>query len=47
MTTDQDKQTPLRTRLAWLAGIWCASVATLGLAAYMMRLMMRCAGLSS
>lgn len=34
-------------RLAWLAGIWLASVATLGLAAWAMRLLMRAAGMGS
>ncbi|MDN2709438.1 DUF2474 domain-containing protein [Janthinobacterium sp. SUN118] len=34
-------------RLAWMAGIWLASVATLGLAAWAMRLLMRAAGMGS
>jgi hypothetical protein len=33
-------------RLAWLAGIWLASVAVLGVFAYGMRLLMRAAGMS-
>ncbi|MCM2564078.1 DUF2474 domain-containing protein [Janthinobacterium sp. GK] len=32
-------------RLAWMAGLWLASVATLGLAAWAMRLLMRAAGM--
>lgn len=36
-----------RKRLAWMAGIWLASVATLGLAAWAMRLLMRAAGMGS
>jgi len=36
-----------RKRLAWLAGIWLASVTTLGLAAWAMRLLMRAAGMGS
>ncbi|MDN2701646.1 DUF2474 domain-containing protein [Janthinobacterium sp. SUN120] len=34
-------------RLAWMAGLWLASVATLGLAAWAMRLLMRAAGMGS
>ena len=34
-------------RLAWLAGNWLASVTTLGLAAWAMRLLMRAAGMGS
>jgi len=33
-------------RLAWLAGIWLASVAALGVVAYGLRLLMRAAGMS-
>jgi hypothetical protein len=33
-------------RFGWLVLIWCASVATMALAAYAMRLLMRAAGLS-
>lgn len=34
------------TRLAWLAGIWLASVVALGVVAYGLRLLMRGAGMS-
>jgi hypothetical protein len=47
MNTRKDKQPSLRVRLAWLVGIWCASVAALGLAAWLMRLVMRLGGLST
>ena len=33
-------------RLAWLVGIWLASVAALGAVAYGLRLLMRAAGMS-
>ena len=33
-------------RLAWLVGIWLASVAALGVVAYGLRLLMRAAGMS-
>ena len=33
-------------RLAWLAGIWVASVAALAVVAYGLRLLMRAAGMS-
>ncbi|NER59967.1 DUF2474 domain-containing protein [Pseudomonas sp. MAFF212428] len=38
---------PLWQRLGWLAVIWTASVAALGVAAWIMRLFMSAAGLSS
>ncbi|MDC8758189.1 DUF2474 family protein [Janthinobacterium fluminis] len=34
-------------RLGWLLAIWCASVAALAVLAYLMRLLMRAAGLSN
>ena len=34
-------------RLAWLAGLWTASVLTLGLLAWLLRLLMNAAGLST
>jgi hypothetical protein len=34
-------------RLAWLAGIWLASVAALGVVALLLRLLMGAAGMSS
>jgi hypothetical protein len=34
-------------RLAWLAGIWLASVAALGVVALLLRFLMRAAGMSS
>ncbi|MBF8779398.1 DUF2474 domain-containing protein [Pseudomonas fulva] len=38
---------PLWKRLGWLALIWTASVATLGVAAWAMRLFMSAAGLTT
>lgn len=38
---------PLWQRLGWLVLIWCASVATLGVAAWLMRLFMAAAGLTT
>lgn len=35
-----------RRRLLWLALIWAGSVATLGVAAYALRLLMRAVGMS-
>lgn len=34
-------------RLGWLAGIWLASVAVLGLAAWALRLLMKAAGMTA
>ncbi|CAN5333393.1 hypothetical protein BH09PSE5_BH09PSE5_07080 [soil metagenome] len=34
-------------RLLWLVAIWTASVATLGIAAYAMRMLMRLAGMGT
>lgn len=36
-----------RSRLVWLAIIWAASVAALGVTAYALRLLMRALGMSS
>ena len=44
---DDEKKTPLRRRLGWLVLIWAASVLALGVAAWLMRLLMSAAGLSS
>lgn len=45
-----DQQTserkPLLQRLAWLVAIWCASVLSLTLVAYLLRLLMNSAGLT-
>lgn len=38
---------PLWQRLAWLVGIWTASVLTLGAVAWLLRLLMNAAGLST
>ena len=38
---------PLYKRLGWLVLIWAGSVAALGVAAWLMRLLMSAAGLSS
>jgi hypothetical protein len=37
---------PLRQRLAWLVGIWAASVAALAVVAYLLRLFMAAAGMT-
>ncbi|HCR1273038.1 TPA: DUF2474 domain-containing protein [Pseudomonas aeruginosa] len=42
---DSAAKPALWRRLAWLAGIWTASVLTLGVAAWLMRLFMSAAGL--
>lgn len=34
-------------RLAWMAGIWLASVGAMGLVAVLLRLLMRAAGMST
>ena len=34
-------------RLAWLLGIWLASIAALGLAAYLLRLIMNAVGMTA
>ncbi len=43
----QADRRPLWQRLAWLAGIWTASVLALGAAAWLMRLFMSAAGLGT
>ena len=35
-----DERTPLRRRLAWFVVLWCASVAALGLVAWVIRAML-------
>ena len=40
-------QAPLRTRLGWLVLIWVASVLALGVAAWLLRLLMSAAGLQT
>lgn len=49
LTTPPDaaRPTPWRSRLLWLALIWAASVAALGVAAYALRLLMRAVGMSA
>jgi hypothetical protein len=34
-------------RIAWLAGIWAASIAVLGLAAYALKLVMNAVGMTA
>ena len=48
MQSDEPKseRKPLRQRLAWLVFIWCASVLSLILVAYLLRLLMSAAGLN-
>jgi len=41
------EQRPMRQRLAWLAVIWCASVLSLTLVGYCLRLLMNAAGLTA
>lgn len=45
-TFDPEKK-PLLHRLGWLALIWTASVATLAVVAWLMRMFMSAAGLST
>ncbi|PWB35445.1 DUF2474 domain-containing protein [Pseudomonas sp. SDI] len=45
--TFEEEQKPLIKRLGWLVLIWTASVATLAIVAYLMRLFMSAAGLST
>ncbi|AQW67387.1 DUF2474 domain-containing protein [Pseudomonas putida] len=49
MTRDQDvaSKKPLWQRLGWLVLIWALSVAALGVAAWLMRLFMSAAGLTT
>nr|WP_314484446.1 DUF2474 domain-containing protein [uncultured Pseudomonas sp.] len=49
MTRDQDtaEKKPLWQRLGWLLLIWALSVAALGVAAWLMRLFMSAAGLTT
>ncbi|TBU76744.1 DUF2474 domain-containing protein [Pseudomonas daroniae] len=46
MTRTTEKK-PLWQRIAWLAGIWTASVLSLGALSYLLRLFMNAAGLST
>lgn len=43
---DGDRK-PLWQRLAWLVAIWCASVVTLAVVAFVLRLLMNAAGLQT
>ncbi|NER62103.1 DUF2474 domain-containing protein [Pseudomonas sp. MAFF212428] len=45
-TVEQEKK-PLLQRLGWLVLIWTASVASLAIVAWLMRLFMSAAGLST
>ena len=45
--TFEPEKKPLWQRLGWLALIWAASVATLGVVAWLMRMFMSAAGLST
>jgi hypothetical protein len=47
MTLKDGQYGPLVKRLAWLAWIWLCSVAALGGAAFLMRLLMRLAGMAA
>ncbi|TBU76746.1 DUF2474 domain-containing protein [Pseudomonas daroniae] len=42
-----NEKKPLWQRIAWLAGIWTASVLSLGALSYLLRLFMNAAGLST
>ncbi|UVE17146.1 DUF2474 domain-containing protein [Pseudomonas sp. LS44] len=44
---DKEAQKPLWQRLAWLVGIWTASVLALGSVAWLLRQFMNAAGLTS
>ncbi|MDF3930990.1 DUF2474 domain-containing protein [Pseudomonas citronellolis] len=43
----QSEKAPLAKRLGWLLLIWAGSVAALGVAAWLMRLLMSAAGLGA
>ncbi|MBH3427023.1 DUF2474 domain-containing protein [Pseudomonas alkylphenolica] len=45
-TVDEEKK-PLWQRLGWLAVIWAGSVTALGIVAWLMRMFMAAAGLST
>ncbi len=44
---DKSEKKPLWQRLGWLVGIWTLSVLTLGAVAYLLRMFMTAAGLST
>ncbi|WP_044872224.1 DUF2474 domain-containing protein [Pseudomonas sp. LFM046] len=43
----EPEQKPLWQRLGWLVGIWTLSVLSLGVVAYLLRMVMAAAGLST
>lgn len=47
MTAHDKHEAPLGKRLAWLVLIWVCSVAALGGAAFLMRMLMRLGGLAA
>ncbi|GLZ84101.1 DUF2474 domain-containing protein [Pseudomonas sp. BN414] len=44
---DKSEKKPLWQRLGWLVGIWTLSVLALGAVAYLLRMFMTAAGLST
>ncbi len=44
---DEPEKKPLWKRLTWLVGIWALSVLALGVVAYLLRMFMTAAGLST